>query len=231
MPPEDLYLHATINRHRAPDDARLPNLPLRTWQYAPYLESVTLSGSQAKSTALRDSDLDFFLALSPQTPGELAAIQQSLATHLHAQIRNVSVRIILNNVSIDLVPARANTLWQARHNTYLKTDITEQIRHIRSSGRLNEIRALKIWRRRHALRFPSFLLELAVLRALPRSGRISESFLTLLDYLALTFSTARLVDPVNPINIVSDLLTETEISRIAQTAAHSLQASKWPEIL
>jgi hypothetical protein len=69
---EDLYLQATINRHRAPDNARLPNLPLRTWQYAPYLDSVTLSGSQAKSTALRDSDLDFFLTLSPTTPGERA---------------------------------------------------------------------------------------------------------------------------------------------------------------
>jgi hypothetical protein len=37
-------------------------------------------------------------------------------------IRNVSVRIILDGASIDLVPARNNILWQARFNTWLKTD-------------------------------------------------------------------------------------------------------------
>lgn len=231
MTEPDLYIQATINRHRAPDDLRQPRPQFHTWQYAPYLESVTLSGSQAKGTALRDSDLDLFLSLSPNTPGPLAVIQRSLADHFHGLIRNVSVQIIVNNLRIDLVPARANTLWQARYDTWLKTDIKEQIRFVRSSNRINEILALKIWRRRHALRFPSFLLELSVIRALPRSAPISESFLTLLNYLSTAFPTATLVDPANTNNIVSALLTPEEKSRIAQSAALSLHAPTWPEIL
>jgi tRNA nucleotidyltransferase (CCA-adding enzyme) len=101
-------------------------LLLRSWSYYKYLESVTLAGSHAKGTALRDSDLDLFLSLAPGTPGPLAAIQTSLWNGLQPVyqpvIRNVSVRIILDGASIDLVPARNNILWQARFNTWLKTD-------------------------------------------------------------------------------------------------------------
>ena len=59
----DLYLHAVVNRHRAgpgddgPDRLRRQiQLLLRHWTLGNYLESVTLSGSHSKSTALRDSD-------------------------------------------------------------------------------------------------------------------------------------------------------------------------------
>jgi hypothetical protein len=228
MPPEDLYLHSTINRHTLPEATNPPPPSLKTWTHYRQIKSITLSGSRAKSTALRDSDLDFFIALN--TPDPLPEIQRSLADHVHGQIRNVSVRIIQNNVSIDLVPSQNNTLWQSRHNTYLKTDVLKQIAHIRESAYLNEIRALKIWRRRNALRFPSFLLELAAIQA-SRSPQISQSFLASLDYLATTFPTARIVDPANPANIVSDLLTPLEKHRISQAASISLTAKLWPEII
>src|SRR5437016_4537196 len=87
-PYADMYLNAVINRHRAcPDDGRPSRLRrqteslLRHWTFGGYLESVTLSGSQAKSTALRDSDVDLFLGLSPDTPGPFTAIHASLADH------------------------------------------------------------------------------------------------------------------------------------------------------
>ena len=52
-------------------------------------------------------------------------------------------------------------------------------------GVIDEILALKIWRRRHALRFPSFLMELATIHARPKD------FPALLHFLATDFSTTR----------------------------------------
>jgi hypothetical protein len=190
------------------------------------LESITLAGSHAKGTALRDSDIDLFLRYSPGTPGPISAIQTSLANHFHGQVRNVSVRITYKGLTVDLVPARrsdtGDMLWQARFNTWLKTDVAKQIRYVRDSGLIDEILALKIWRRRHALRFPSFLMELAVIHALhrekSRNRPIEEQFTSLLRFLATDFPTTRLLDPANSNNVVSDLLTDIEKLRIARTA-------------
>jgi len=193
---------------------------LRGWRYHKYLESVTLAGSHAKGTDLKDSDVDIFLRLSPDAPGPLSAMQTSLADHLHGHIRNVAVRIMFEGHFIDLVPARGNILWQARFNTSLKTDIDKQIRYVRNSGLIDEILALKIWRRRHALRFPSFLMELATIHARPKD------FPALLRFLATDFPTTRLLDPANSNNVVSDLLTEVEKLRIARRARLSLWG-KW----
>jgi len=192
---------------------------LRGWRYHKYLESVTLAGSHAKGTDLRDSDFDIFLRLSPDTPGSLSAMQASLADHVLGHVRNVSVRIMLEARFIDLVPARGNILWQARYGTCLKTDIPEQIRYVRDSGLIDEILALKIWRRRHALRFPSFLMELATIHALKPNRPIEKQFTSLLRFLATDFLTTRLLDPANSNNVVSDLITDFEKLRIARTAA------------
>jgi hypothetical protein len=187
-------------------------------KFEKYLESVKLAGSHAKGTDLRDSDVDLFLRYSPNTPAPLSAIQTDLADHFHGQIRNVSVRIAYKGMSVDLVPSQNNILWQARFNTSLKTDIDKQIRYVRSSGLIDEILALKIWRRRHALRFPSFLMELATIHARPKDFR------ALLHFLATDFPTTRLLDPANSNNVVSDLLTEVEKLRIARRAEISLGA-------
>ena len=186
-------------------------------KFEKYLESVKLAGSHAKGTDLKDSDVDLFLRYSPNTPGPLSAVQTSLADHFHGQVRNVAVRITYKGLTVDLVPARrhdtCDILWQARFNTWLKTDIDKQIRYVRDSGFIDEILALKIWRRRHALRFPSFLMELATIHARPKDFR------ALLHFLATDFPATRLLDPANSNNVVSDLLTEVEklhISRKAQ---------------
>jgi hypothetical protein len=185
-------------------------------KFEKYLESVKLAGSHAKGTDLRDSDVDLFLTYSPNTPAPLSAIQTDLADHFHGQVRNVSVRIAYKGLTVDLVPSQNNILWQARFNTSLKTDIDKQIRYVRNSGLIDEILALKIWRRRHALRFPSFLMELATIHARPKDFR------ALLHFLATGFPTTRLLDPANSNNVVSDLLTEVEKLRISRRARLSL---------
>ncbi len=220
---------------------------LRTWKYG---------AMSNPSPSLAPTPGTFLIRYSPATPGPISAIQTSLAEHFHGQVRNVSVRIAYKGLTVDLVPARRSAagdiLWQARFNTWIKTDIAEQIRYVRTSGFIDEILALKIWRRRHALRFPSFLMELATIHALSRKGGdcppisknqpctgrnsapksagcprlIAESFPALLHFLATDFPTTRLLDPANSNNVVSDLLTEVERIRIARTARLSLWG-KW----
>jgi len=243
----DLYLHAVVNRHRAPDDDPRPERlrrqverVLRSWSFAPWVESITVSGSVSKGTALRDSDVDLFLSLAASAPGPLAEIHTSLADHcrdLLPRPRNVSLRVHLEGSAIDLVPGRRRvgsahyTLWQLRHSTWLQTDIAEQIRHVRASSLATEIQGLKLWRKRNALRFPSFLVELCAIRALEPHQPFAESFLEVLHFLASDFADARLSDPGNSNNVVSDLLTPEEKGRISTTARLSLQCLSWSEIL
>ncbi len=248
MTPADLYLLATIHRHRAPTDDPHPQTLLRRlkphidrWPLSRYLESMTLSGSQAKQTALRSaSDVDIFLSLAPNTPGPLSSLAPSLITHFREHLpspRNVSVRITFEGAQIDLVPARRrpnsthHTLWQQRYETWLQTDIAQQLRHVQSSGLTTEILALKLWTRRNTLRFPSFLQELTAIRALPPNRPISESLENLLTYLATNFPATRLYDPANTNNEVSSSLTPEEKSRIANAAEMSLKSDNWTKVL
>src|SRR5579863_7370062 len=105
MTPEDQYVQAIINRHRAqpPHFPQLERL-IQAWG-GKNLESIVLSGSHAKNTALKDSDVDLFLSLKPEMPGPLVEIQSSLANHFcyyQPERRNVSVRIRFEGTAIDL---------------------------------------------------------------------------------------------------------------------------------
>ena len=237
---EDQYVQAIINRHRAAPK-HFPQLErlIQAWA-GKNLESIALSGSHAKETALKDSDVDLFLSLKPEMQGPLAEIQSSLANHFRyyqPETRNVSVRIRFEGTVIDLVPGRRregstrHTLWQSRQDTWLQTDIAEQIQHVRESGLTNEILALKIWTRQHALRFPSFTLELAVIQALRPNPQISNQFLSILDYLSNDFPKARLYDPANTNNELTANLTDEQKTQIARAAHDTLTNPTWPEIL
>jgi len=210
-----------------------------------FLLGVTYSGSSAKGTAIRGlADVDLFISLKPETPGTLADIYNNLANynglkHLSPRRQNVSVGITYNDHSIDLVPGRKqagnttdHSLFRSKANTWTQTNVAQHISLIQNSGRLDEIRALKIWRSQHDLEFPSFYLELTVLDALhgKKSGAVSSNFVTVLEYLRDKFVAAVVIDPVNSNNKLSDELTFTEKKLIAQNAAECLKSS-WEKTL
>jgi hypothetical protein len=252
----DLFLQAAVARHRvdtsrgnAGSRVRKLLLPcLRRWARQ-NLESISISGSYAKNTAIRSAsllpgefDVDLFLSLAPEAFENLQEMHSSLSAALsefNPQPRNVAVRIYIDGLSVDLVPGRrrprstVHSLWQYRRSTWIQTNVSEQIRYVRESGCVEDILALKIWRRRHALKFPSFLLELAAIRALSDFTNTSAStrFLHMLCWLAEHLPAARLTDPGNSNNIVSGLLDPAEKARIANTASHCLGATDWTAIL
>jgi hypothetical protein len=112
--------------------------------------------------------------------------------------------------------------------------VATHITHVRQHGRVNESRILKLWRDQKRIDFPSFHLELTVIDALPRSffpETLSDNVWKVLEYLRDTFSDARVVDPANTNNIISDDLTASEKAKIKAAATTARNAKSWNEIV
>lgn len=237
MNPKECYLRAVIARHRAEAEAEFPRRVrrqieplLRSWG-GTGVESVFVSGSYPKATAPRDSDVDLFVSLSPDTAGPLAEIHASLAAHFQnylPEVRNVSVRILFEGARVDLVPgrrregSRAHTLWQSRYDTGYGR--TWRNRFVTAVGLLNEILALKNMAAKERSSLPLVRVgtggdsgafrERPHYRVLCRAAR----------FLASEFPKVRLVDPANSNNVISDALTLEEKLRVAAMAEESLSA-------
>ena len=140
-----------------------------------YVLKVSYSGSYAKGTAVSGStDLDLFISFHPQTHGTLKDIYESLYSYLAQKgyspyRQNVSIRIEYSGLSVDLVPGRKqpgptndHSLFLNRAQTWRQTNVDTHVWLVSNSRRLDEIRALKIWRNLNQLTFPSFYLSGAV---------------------------------------------------------------------
>ena len=141
--------------------------------------------------------------------------------------QNVSIGVEVNSVKVDLVPARKHTgksdhsLYLNRQNGWTRTNVAAHISLVRSSGKNATIRAAKIWRTNRGLRFPSFYLEIAVLRALQTrgAGGTADELERVLKFLAGDLPHARIVDPANAANIISLDLSLEEKQQVANQAS------------
>ncbi len=86
------------------------------------------------------------------------------------------------------------------------------------------IKLLKIWSKLNELDFSSFVLEMTVLEALTkkRSPRIDKKFLLVLEYIIEEFEYAKIYDPANTNNVISDSISDEHKNRIIQAAITSL---------
>jgi hypothetical protein len=81
------------------------------------------------------------------------------------------------------------------------------------------------------LDFPSFYLELTVIKALAGAGgTLSQRVWKFFQYLLDTFPNARVIDPANTNNVVSDDLTAAARGKIRAAAADALNATDWSQI-
>lgn len=210
------------------------------------LATVTLSGSYAKNTAIIGStDVDLFISLKHDTSNALKEVydlldKKLLASGYTTRRQNVSIGITHGGIKMDLVPGvkqsaltNDHSIYKRKSDSWTKTNIVKHVNLIRDSRRSVEIRALKIWRQLHNLEFSSFPLELSVLEALSgyEFSQSANNVMTVLRYLANDFSNARIVDPSNSNNIVSDDLTASEKQLIAQWAAASIKEQYWKNII
>lgn len=210
------------------------------------LSSVSPSGSFAKGTANRSgTDIDLFISLSNQTTNTLKEIYESLFARMQAngyapKRQNVSINVRVNGFDVDLVPAKRqdaysqdHSLYRRRADTWTKTNVQTHINHVIGGGRTLETRVLKLWRSQKGLDFPSFYLEITVINAL--AGRylvdLSGNVWTVFQYLRDTFPNARVVDPANTNNIISDDLSAAERAKVKTAAEQALNATDWNRIV
>jgi hypothetical protein len=209
------------------------------------LRNVHPSGSFAKGTAVRGgTDIDLFVSISHECPDTLGDIYRKLFQRLQEKgytpkQQNVSINIRVGSFDVDLVPAKHqggngeyHSLYRRRADTWTQTNVANHISTVANSGRTREIGIVKIWRNQKQLDFPSFYLELTVLAALSGAcGGLAENVWKAFEYLQDNFGTARVVDPTNTNNIVSDDLSATERARIVSAARLARQATDWNQIV
>ena len=210
------------------------------------LQSIKPSGSFAKGTANHSStDIDLFISLS--TPTSLREIYETLYKKMRpygAKKQNVSINVRVGDYDVDLVPARLlqndnsqdHSLYRQRADTWTKTNVDTHIATVRAAGFLAESRILKLWRDQHRLDCPSFYLEMTVIEALVgqrrpggpyQYGSLSSNVMAVFDYMQRRFAVARVVDPANTNNILSDDVTDSEKAKIRSAANQAFIASDW----
>lgn len=126
-----------------------------------------------------------------------------------------------------------HSLWKDRSKTWTKTNIKTHIGLVSTSRRLEEIRAVKIWRNLHGLEFPSIYLELVVIEALrnARVGNVASNLSLVLEYLRDSFERVRFIDPANTNNIISDDLSLVQKQTIGRQAGISRQMPNYNQVI
>ncbi len=210
-----------------------------------YLRQVHPSGSFAKGTANKSgTDIDLFVSLFENVSDPMRDIYNTLFNKMSEKgfkpkKQNVSVGVTVNGYAVDLVPAKRqnsysedHSLYRRRADTWTKTNVAKHIDHVARSGRAQEIRVLKLWRDQKGLDFPSFYLELTAIAALTgASGGLSNRVWRAFHYLRDTFPGARVVDPANTNNVVSDDLSADGRGKIKAAATAALGATNWNQIV
>jgi hypothetical protein len=219
--------------------------PLGTWANQ-YLNELRYSGSYAKETGVRGvSDVDVFISLKSETPGTLKELYEQLFRFAQKQgwsprRQNVSVGVTIDGTRGDLVPGKVQEGYQNYHSLYLRkrdswtqTNVALHVDTVQRSGRLREIRAVKIWRMLHNLDFPSLYLELFTIQSLSRrtQANLAENVLHALRMIGNSLASTRIVDPANTNNVLSDELTKQEKAQIASLAAQSAGQQYWKDII
>lgn len=227
---------------------------LKDWAQSCYL-SVENSGSYAKGTSISlSSDIDILVSLTNnchRDDGGLRKCYESLEIYLrkyYSSVRsqNVSIRIKLNELEVDVTPARKligntndHSIYISKTGSYRQTNIKKHIKDISLSGRTNEIRVLKIWRYRNKLDIPSIYLEylivMDILKGRSKSVEsLADNVLHILNQLALETANPlfkRLVDPANSANILSDLMTDKEKRSVVLSAQNAIKQNNWGAIV
>ena len=241
----DSYVYQTLANHRPTlsvlDAQAIINFltpHIRQWANG-YLSSINLSGSLAKGTAISgNTDVDILVSLQNTTPDTLQSIHNTLFSKLSEigyspRRQNVAIGInhIYGNktVSVDVVPAKKQQLWTSDHSiwshkksSWRQTNVLNHINFVSRSGRQDEIKTMKIWRKCHNIDFPSFLLELVTIQALRNnwSDSIATRVGTVFEYIRDELPSARIIDPSNSNNDVADELTQQEKNNLSRSAGN-----------
>ena len=159
----NMYLQNVINKYAPRSlDSHLLSITtlkghLQTWASSCYIETIN-SGSKAKGTAISlASDVDYLISLVSscnENNGGLKAIHDSLYTKLAGiynpvRKQNVSFRILLGDLEVDVTPARKHTgstndhwIYLSKLDTWRQTNIQKHISDISNLAHIREATAI-----------------------------------------------------------------------------------------
>ena len=221
---------------------------LKKWAGGCYIDLKT-SGSVAKGTAVSlSSDVDYLVSLTHDCNETLEGIFNSLHSCLdgHYTIRrqNVSFGIVLDGLKVDVAAAKKragntnyHSIYVSKSGSWAQTNIQQHINDVSSSGRLSEIKLLKVWRELNNLEFPSIYMEYLLINGIlkhKQKNNLASNFHHVLSELAKNQGNplfSRLLDPANSNNTLSDLITTNEKQRIIDAAKSSIGEQYWSSIV
>ena len=204
-------------------------------------------GSYGKKTIIRERyDLDIVIYWPQTTSYTIKEIYDMVGRQLKTKWKSAHSKTVCweikfqGNFHIDVVPGRALDTRYFEANLHrtdtgrtLKTSLKAHIDTVKHSGRREAIRLLKLWREKRGVPFKkSFLLELMTI-----SGCKGRSFtdlepqvLAALGYIRDSIVTARVVDPANSNNLLSDDISDADKRIIKSMADSALSAKYWSEV-
>jgi hypothetical protein len=221
---------------------------LRGWADGCYIDLKT-SGSVAKGTAVSlSSDIDYLVSLTQDCNETLKGIFDSLYLHLgkYYKIRrqNVSFGINLDGLKVDVAAAKKrvgntdyHSMYVSKTDSWVQTNIQRHINDVSGSGRLSEIKLLKVWRELNDLEFPSIYMEYLLINGVLKNrqkNNLEGNFHHVLLELAKNQGNplfSRLIDPSNSNNILSDLITTKEKNIIIAAAENAINKQYWSGIV
>lgn len=249
--PAETYARNVLNNHASPGSLAVAQMvidrlmpSISAWANGHLIE-VRPSGSVAKGTAVIGcSDVDILISVSDTVMETLKEVYEKLYNRLTIdgfapRKQNVSLGITLDGWKVDVVPAKRRSVWTTEHSlwshkkqSWRQTNIHKHVEYVTASGRVDEIRLVKVWKKLHNLEFPSFPLEVAVINALAGHpyGTLADNFPRVLEYIRDKLPEIQLIDPTKPSNVLSDELTPIEKALLASTARQHLQL-QWEQVV
>jgi hypothetical protein len=204
-------------------------------------------GSFGKRTMIRESfDLDLVVYFPQTNQFTVRAFYEGVEKRLKdnkyiTERHNVAIRLpYKDGFHVDVVPGRAMdddykyaNLYASEQDTTKQTSIKIHIDYVRNGGHQEIIKLMKLWRLRHGVPIGSFALELAIAQALynSRSTSLEDRVLKVLEYLRDAYASARLVDPANSNNVVSDDVSGADKLGVQESARRSRAQTSWSSII
>lgn len=208
---------------------------------------VYYAGSFGKKTMIREQyDLDIVLYWASDCGFTLQAIYDGVGKVLQEHWKFVNQKTVAwelpfqGGFHIDVVPGRAidasfnyANLCRTDTGQSFQTSIKTHINTIRNSGRRDAIRLLKLWRKRKNVPLKKTLaLELIAIdgcSGTPTSD-LEKQLLAAFHYIRDNILTARLVDPANTNNVLSDEIPYSDKLLIQAAAKAAVDAQYWSNV-
>lgn len=211
------------------------------------VQKVLYAGSYGKDTMIREFyDLDIVVYWANDCGYTLQGIFTAVGKVLRSNWKFVNQKTVAwelpfqGGFHVDVVPARAldnsffyANLFRTDTGTSLQTSIQAHIHTVSNSGRRDVIRLMKLWRKRKNVPFKKTLaLELATIEGCKgcRTSDLGDQMWSALQYLRDAFTKARIVDPANTNNIISDDIPVNDKQTIQAIAALTLRSKTWEEV-